>query len=177
MPVIGMGKNLAHLLIASYGGHVLRLSSAIGRLTTKKEFFSIDMALNPIWANITNVLEVHPHEGLMYLRCMAECGFAPVAKSRDPVVELIVRSNIGGIVAKPNSEIVGLPNTIWKDDGMSSLIPTSESARNLIAIKILYFERRLKEERRLEEERRLKEERRLEEERRWWNRIRFWHKK
>ena len=137
----------------------------------------IDTALNPISKNITIVLEVHPHKGLMYLRRMAEHGFAPVAESTDPVVELIVRSNIGGIVDRRKSKIVGLPSTIWNDDIDSGLIPTSESARNLIAIKILYFESRLEEERCLEEERRLEEEHRLEEERRWWNRIRFWRKK
>jgi hypothetical protein len=160
MPVIGMGENLAHLLIASYGGHVLCISSALDQLTTKKEHFMIADALNPISENITEVLEVHPRKGLMYLRRMAECGFAPVAKSRDPVVEMIVRSNIGGIVTRPNSKVVGLPSTIWKKNFAFGLVPTSESARNLIAINVLYSE-----------------ERRLEEERRWWNRIRFWRKK
>jgi hypothetical protein len=88
------------------------------------------------------VLEVHPRKGLMYLRHMAECGFAPVADSRDPVVEMIVRSNIGGIVTMHLPKVVGLPSTIWKDNIHSGLIPTSQSARNLIAIKIVYFEKR-----------------------------------
>jgi hypothetical protein len=142
-------------LIASYGGHVLCISSALNLLMREKELFCIDMALNPISENITNVLEVHPRKGLMYLRRMAECGFAPVAKSRDPVVELIVRSNIGGIVTNRKSKVVGLPSTIWNEKFSFGLVPTSESARNLIAIEVLYFESH------------------LEEERRWWNRIRF----
>jgi hypothetical protein len=126
------------------------------------------MSLNPISDNITKVLKLHPHQGSKYLRQMAEHGFAPVAELTDPVVEMIVRSNIGGIVTQKTSIIVGLPDTIWnyEIDGRvikfdSSLIPTSESARNAIAILVLYFE----------------QERCLDEERRWWNRIRFWRRK
>jgi hypothetical protein len=103
---------------------------------------------------LEEVLKMHPCEGLMYRQQMAAHKFAPVTRTRDPVVEMIVRSNIGGIDTKPNSIVVGLPDTIWKDNIVKSgLVPTSESARNL------YFEKRLKEERR------------------WWNRIRFWRKK
>jgi hypothetical protein len=131
-------------------------------LTAKKELFSLDMALNDISENITDVLEMYPRRGLMYLRCLADCGFAPVAKPRDPVVEMIVRLNIGGIVTKKHSEIVGVPDTVWKKNSVAGLVPTSESARNVIAIEVLYFEEGLKEERRRG---------------RWWNHIWFWHKK
>jgi hypothetical protein len=152
-PVIGMGKNLARLLIASYGGHFLRMSLALESLTTEQEHFTIDMSLNPIFENITTVLERYPRKGSMYLWQMAECGFS-VAKTTDRVVEMIVRSNIGGIITKQNSKVVGLPTTIWKQ-GVTGLVPTSESARNVIAIIVVRFE----------------------EERRWWNRIRFWRRK
>jgi hypothetical protein len=97
---------------------------------------------------------MYPRKGLMYLRRMAERGFAPVAKPKDPAVEMIVRSNIGGIVTECKSKVVGLDNTVWEDFVKNGLIPTSESARNLIAIEVLYFEKS-----------------------RWWNRIRFWHRK
>jgi hypothetical protein len=153
-PVIGMGENLAELLIASYGGHFLRMTRALELLLTEKEFFTIDMALNPISNNITKVLKMNPRKGLVYLRQMAGRGFAPVANPEDPVVEMIVRSNIGGIITKRDSKVVGLPTIIWKK-GDTGLIPTSESARNLIAIKVLQFE----------------------QERRWWRRIRFWHRR
>jgi hypothetical protein len=56
------------------------------------------------------------------------------------VVEMIVKSNIGGIVTVEYSVIVALPDTIWKEDSVSGLVPASESARNLIAINVLYFE-------------------------------------
>jgi hypothetical protein len=164
--VIGMGENLAHLLIASYGGHFFHMTESLDLLMTKKEFFSLDMVLNPLTNNITKVLKKHPHEGPAYLRQMAECGFAPVAELEEEVVEMIVKSNIGGIVSKEKSVVVGLPDTIWKKHKkrfVAGLVPTSESAHNLIAINVLYFE----------EERRLKEERRRG---RRWSRIRFWRK-
>ena len=117
----------------------------------------------------------------MFLKCIHmrawstfvawQSGFAPVADSKDPVVEMIVRSNIGGIVTSRKSKVVGLPSTIWNINFSSALIPTSESARNLIAKEVLLEEERQKKERRQ------KEERRLEVERRWWNHIRFWRKK
>jgi hypothetical protein len=160
--VIGMGENLARLLIASYGGHFLYMSDSLSNLMTNKELFAIAMELNPISKSITAVLEMYPRTGLTYLRHLAESGFAPVVNPRDPVVEMIVRSNIGGVVTRTKSVVVGLPNTIWKEDFVYGLVPTSKSARNLIAINVLYFEKRLAEERRRG---------------RWWNRIRFWRKK
>jgi hypothetical protein len=35
-PMIGMGENLAHLLIASYGGHLFRLSNSLHQLMREK---------------------------------------------------------------------------------------------------------------------------------------------
>jgi hypothetical protein len=160
-PLIGMGENLARLLIASYGGHFLRIFSAVRMLRDKKEFFSADMCLNPISENITLVMESFPQVGLKLLREMAETGFAPVTKMRDPCVELIVRANIGGLVSKSQSKVVGVPETMWKDDEATALVPTSESARNLIAMKVLFMEKK----------------RREEQERRWWNRLKFWRRK
>jgi hypothetical protein len=138
-PVIGMGENLAHLLIASYGGHVLWMSYALEALTTKKEVYTIDMGLRPIFYNVAKVLELFPHKGLVYLRQMAERGFAPVAEPEDKVVEMIVRSKIGGLITKQGSEVVGLPTSIWKQ-GDAGLVPISGSARNKIAIEVVKFE-------------------------------------
>jgi hypothetical protein len=70
---------------------------------------------------------------------MAERGFAPVAKPDDKVVEMIVRSNIGGIITKQGSKVVGLPTSIWMQ-GVAGLVPISESARNVIAIEVVKFE-------------------------------------
>ena len=140
-PVIGMGENLARLLIAGYGGHFLRMIEALILLKLKKENFSLVNGLNPISQSITMVLTRFPIEGLGYLRQMAESGFAPVSNERDPAVEMIVKSNIGGVVSRENSRTVGLPNTIWKDNCSRGLIPASESARNEIAIEVLYAER------------------------------------
>ena len=41
-PLIGMGKNLAELLIASYGGHVLRIEQTVSLLASEKKNLSID---------------------------------------------------------------------------------------------------------------------------------------
>lgn len=83
---------------------------------------------------------------------MAENGFAPVTEMR---VEQIVRANIGGIISKDNSIVVGVPTTVWKGRQISGLVPTSVSARNRIAIKVLYHQ----------------QERRKN---RWWNRLKRW---
>jgi len=64
---------------------------------------------------------------------MAENGYAPVEKSSNPAVEMIVRSNIGGVVDCTSSLAVGLPADEQSTE--LSLVPTSESARNLIAQK------------------------------------------
>jgi hypothetical protein len=70
------------------------------------------MGLNPISNDIITVLDLHPREGLVYLRQMAECGFAPVANRDDPVVKMIVKSNIGGIITNERSKVVGRPTSI-----------------------------------------------------------------
>jgi hypothetical protein len=100
----------------------------------------IDISLNPIVNDITKVPELYdPCKGLVYLQPMAECGFAPVARPEDHVVAMIVRSNIGGIITKQDSKVVVLPTSTWKQ-GVTGLVPTSESARNVIAIEVVRFE-------------------------------------
>ena len=154
-PLIGMGKNLVELLIASYGGHFLRIKQAVSSLVMKKEKQSVDMSLNPIAANITRALKKYPKESSPLLRKLAVQGFALVEEPNDPVVEMIVRSNIGGIIGKLGSTAVGLGEDIWTDQRSFALIPTSESARNLISIFTVYEEARRAEEARLAK-------------RRWW---------
>jgi len=113
--LIGMGENLARLLISSYGGHILWLVSALLQLNDEKESFAAIAQLNPISEGITVVLEAFPKDGLKLFRQMAETGFAPINKMCDPCVELIVRENIGGIVSRHNSIVAGVPSTIWKE--------------------------------------------------------------
>lgn len=55
-PLTGIGENLARPLIASYGGHFLRILNAVCKLEDQKEYFSADMRLNPISENITLVM-------------------------------------------------------------------------------------------------------------------------
>ena len=56
---------------------------------------------------------------------MAVQGFALV-EPNDPVLEFIVRSNIGGIIGKSGSKTVGLGRDIWTDKRIFALIPSSD---------------------------------------------------
>ena len=137
-PLIGMGENLAQLLIASYGGHFLRILGAVCLFKHKKESFEASDSLNPIGQDITRVIKDFPKDGLKLLRQLAETGFAPVTDTRDPCAEQIVEDNIGGIISRSNSYVVGVPDAVWKGvDIDSGLVPISESARNLIAAMVL----------------------------------------
>jgi len=151
-PLIGMGENLANFLIASYGGHFLRMEQAVSALRRKKEEHSADMTLNPIMQKITEALKANPERCLTLLGQMAEYGFAPVKDLGDSVVETIVRTIIGGIVVKQYSTVAGLSTDIWTGNGslipMPVLIPTSESACNLISLFVVEE----KEKRRRKEE-------------------------
>jgi len=134
--LIGMGENMARLLIASYGGHLLRMIKALLSLTLEKEDFFLGQNLNPIGSNITRVLKQFPRDGLRYLRKMAECGFALVSEPSEPVVEMIVRCNIGGII-DVHGTVVDVPDSVWTSSSGYGLVPISESARNLIAMRVL----------------------------------------
>jgi ATPase domain predominantly from Archaea len=157
---IGMGENLASLLIASYGGHFLRLSKAVDRLKAEKELFSVADALDQISAGIVACFKTHPTRTLSLLRQLAKVGFVLVSDFKDPAVEMIVKMNLGGLVSREMSKIVGLPGSVWSDAKKETycLVPASESARLVMARFVLY-----------EEEERLA--------RRWWRRLLFWRKK
>jgi hypothetical protein len=79
----GMGENLASLLIASYGGHFLRLLSAVDRLKTEKEDFFLASELNAISAGIVACFQTHPTRTLSLLRQLAKVGFALVLDTKD----------------------------------------------------------------------------------------------
>ena len=98
-PVIGMGEHLASLLIAGYGGHFLSTTEAIRLLWALKHDMRIRAALDGISPNIKKVLKLYPDQILQLFSQMAEHGFAAVGSPSDPVVEMIVKSNIGGIVS------------------------------------------------------------------------------
>jgi archaellum biogenesis ATPase FlaH len=160
--VIGMGENLASVLITSYGGHLLRLSSAFWRLKSKKENFSVADELNQITEGMYECFRKYPTRTLWFLRQLAKSGFVLVSEARDPAVEMIVKQNLGGIVSRERSTIVGQPESVWCGEETYGLVPTSESARLVMARFVVYKERERKRE---------------EERRRGWRRLLFWRKK
>jgi hypothetical protein len=137
-PVIGMGENLARMLIDSYGGHFLDMQNSVEKLLVKKEVFSAIDGLSPISNDIIECIDCYGNT-TQILRQMAQRGFAPVTNYKDPAVEMIVKMNIGGIVRRSKSILIGLSELIWIDnpDVEYGLVPTSESARILIAKLVL----------------------------------------
>ena len=109
------------------GGHVLRISGAVSSLEVEKEYLSIMEYLNPIQENITMVLKKYPRQSLSLLRQMAEKRYVIVKRPSDPVVKMIVRSNIGGIITQTTSTTVGLSEDIWTDQ----LAPFCNDSNNL----------------------------------------------
>ena len=102
-------------------------------------------------------------------------GFAAVGNPNDPVVEMIVKSNIAGIVGAVNGGAVVLPPTVREGNKAYGLVPTTQSARNLLALVLTYFEKERLEKLRLKKECRKKgrleeeclDKERLQRERRW----------
>ena len=85
-------------------------------LEVEKEYLSIMEYLNPIQENITMVLKKYPRQSLPLLRQMAEKGYVIVEMTSDPVVQMIVDSNIGGIITQTTSTLVGLSKDTWTDE-------------------------------------------------------------
>lgn len=137
-PVIGMGENLARMLIDSHGGHFLDMQNAVENLLVKKEFFSAVDSFNSISNGIKKCMRQYGNT-TQILRQMAQRGFAPVDEYDDPAVQMIVTMNIGGIVQRSKSILIGLSDLIWIDypNFEYGLVPTSESARILIAELVL----------------------------------------
>jgi hypothetical protein len=126
------------MLIDSYGGHFLDMQNSVQKLLVEKEMFSAMDGLSPISNDIKKCMNQYGNT-TQILRQMAQRGFAPVYEYDDPAVEMIVKMNIGGIVQSAKSTIIGLPRSIWTDypNVEFGLVPTSESARILIAKMVL----------------------------------------
>ena len=76
---------------------------------------------------------------------MAEFGFAPVLKYQDEAVQKIVKENLAGVVSLERSKILGLPTNVWQGGFSFGLVPTSQSARLVMASDILYQRERERE--------------------------------
>ena len=152
-----MGEHLASVL--------MRTTQAIEFLQLLQHETPILVALNEISPNINRVLKLYPDQSLPLFCQMAECGFAAVANPNDPIVEMIVESNIGGIVGRVKGLALGVLPTVWEVRTKYALVPTLQSAYNVLAVRVTYFEKEC-----LEAERFAKEHR-------WWKRIWPWGRK
>jgi len=143
--VIGMGPNLASLLIGSYGGHFLRFSSSVTALERDGQNFMISSGLNPISRGIVRCLKQNPLRSKQLLTEMALHGFAQVEDLDEGTAELIVKENVGGLVSLEKGNMIGLPKSVWKKAG----------ARHIIMEIVLYWyeeEERKRQTKKQEEE-------------------------
>jgi hypothetical protein len=63
---------------------------------------------------------------------IAEKGFAPIGDIEDREAEIISKNNVGGLVQKDMSNVIGLPLSVWGKYKMG-LIPSKQSIRLVIA--------------------------------------------
>lgn len=69
---------------------------------------------------------------VLLLTQIAESGFAPISDKEDPVAEVINKYNVGGLVQKKQSTVIGLPPDAWGEYTLG-LVPSAQSIRLVIA--------------------------------------------
>jgi hypothetical protein len=135
--IVGMGPNLARLFVSAYGGHVQRISQGVESIALAKENYEIAAVLNKISQNVTMCIkEANFRERskmISLLKEMALTGFVPLSDIQADNVVMITKSSVGGVVER-GSTMPGIPPTVWANTEYSyALVPTSESARLVIA--------------------------------------------
>jgi hypothetical protein len=144
---IGMGSNLAKLFISAYGGHFHRVQEALLNLALRQDMFTVQDGLNKLSGNIERCLRTGkrggPYSMETLLEKMAIQGFAPVEddQTNETNAFLISEQNVGGVVEAGNVA-PGVRPELWLVDGQPTkyaLIPTSQSARLVIAEKTLWL--------------------------------------
>ena len=127
-----ISETLSLALISLYGGDIWDTYQALMRLRDMKEdFFLFDSLLT---SNIANCFQkgIDNEVIVRTLKLLSETGFSPLKDIDDSVAEILNRNYVAGIV-KPASLNVGLPNSVWDDGCLFGLVPSSQSARLLIA--------------------------------------------
>mmetsp|Transcript_5657 Transcript_5657/g.9967 ORF Transcript_5657/g.9967 Transcript_5657/m.9967 type:complete len:650 (-) Transcript_5657:180-2129(-) len=153
---IGMGPNLAKLFISAYGGHFLNVQQALSNLAQRRDAFALEDSLNEIHSEVMLCLNTDKLWGaygmVSLLEQMASRGFAPVEdiqmKMTNGHAFCVSKNNVGGAIKK-GSLSPGVPPELWLVDGKEvtyALIPTSQSARLVIAAKTLAWRLEHKEE-------------------------------
>jgi hypothetical protein len=141
--VIGMGENLANVLMGSYGGHFLRVMSAVDYTRKKKDVATVEACLNVIRAGVNACYQNDEIETLRLLRGMAQSGFVLVSDPDQSTVKMIVKRNLGGIVSRERAVLVSRPESAWQGNESNEkygLVPASESTRLVMAQFVVYTE-------------------------------------
>lgn len=131
-----LSKNFSLTLIDLYGGHIWDIYEALMRLRERKEDFYLFNA--GLTSNIDDCFddclddEITTRHLIEYLKQLSEKGFAPIMKRNEPVAEILSKHDVAGVVMK-TSLIIGLPSSVWNDTFKYGLVPTSQSARLVIA--------------------------------------------
>ena len=97
----------------------------------KEDFYPFDSYMS---SNVANCFKTGFDKEVLVstLRLLSETGFCPLEDINEPVAEVLSRFNVGAIV-KPASLNIGLPKSVWNDGCEYGLVPTSQSARLVIA--------------------------------------------
>jgi hypothetical protein len=128
----GIGHNLAVTLIDHYGGHIYDILLRLEALNSMGEGFVPGSQLQA--DSVLECLEFNgdkPHMREL-LTQIAEKGFAPLSTKKDREAEVISKNNVGGLVQKDMSNVIGLPDSVWGKH-MIGLIPSKQSIRLVIA--------------------------------------------
>jgi hypothetical protein len=140
---IGMGPNLAKLFISAYGGHFFRVQRALSNLSQRRGAFAIADSLNEIYGEVATCLNTDKLWGaygmVSLLEQMASRGFAPVEDTQTNMTNAfcVSKNNVGGVIEFGNVS-PGVRPELWLVDEKPvnyALIPTSQSARLVIASK------------------------------------------
>ena len=146
----GVGEHLATALIDRCGGHLYSIQQAVYGLARHKSYAEainpelyacVDRCLSAVTASSTGI-PCRPKANtrrrmVKMLRTLAETGFCAVDGYDDPVIEVISRCNVGGVVRR-DAYICGFDGDHqdaayggkrWK----FGLVPTQQSVRLAIA--------------------------------------------
>ena len=128
----GIQHNLAIALIDHYGGHIYDILLKLQELKLKKE--DIIPNFSDQSSNVFECLQFDGDKPRMreLLSQIAEKGFAPLRNIEDREAEIISKYNVGGLVRKDLSDVIGLPDAMWGEYEYG-LIPYKQSIRLVIA--------------------------------------------
>jgi energy-coupling factor transporter ATP-binding protein EcfA2 len=173
--IIGMGSRLARLCLAAHGGHVLQIKNAVELLSIKRSRVEVLGTMQGASAAIKECLRAPG--GRHLLHGMAEKGFVAVDTPDLQIVEMIAKVNVGGVVSRERSVVVGLDESLWQETTCDyGLLPSTQSMRLAIARQLAVN----KAEDEAGKPNQFPESKPKEiviEDKRWWRHLVFWRRK